>query len=73
LGDTIKAMYITVEGMESAGISTVQEELNIEDVMRRNQQNNGRNMGGTQGGGNAGRPSSTAGGGTVGGSMRIGG
>jgi deoxyadenosine/deoxycytidine kinase len=34
LGDTIKAMYITVEGMTNAGITTVAEKLSIEDMQQ---------------------------------------
>jgi thymidylate kinase len=37
LGDRIKAMYMTLEGMEGAGISTVGEEVeSLEDLMRQN-------------------------------------
>jgi hypothetical protein len=46
LGDTIKAMYISMEGMNSAGISTVQESIDFGDL----QQNNMRGMNGQYGG-----------------------
>jgi hypothetical protein len=37
-------MYITVEGMTTAGISTTPTEIDMEDLMRSNQQNSARNM-----------------------------
>jgi hypothetical protein len=40
-------MYISIEGMNNAGISTVQESVSLEDL----QQNNMRNMNRQYGGG----------------------
>ncbi|MDR2541456.1 MAG: hypothetical protein LBD11_07010 [Candidatus Peribacteria bacterium] len=34
LGDTIRPMYITIEGMSNAGISTVAEKLDIEEMQQ---------------------------------------
>jgi hypothetical protein len=51
-------MYITVEGMENAGITTVEKKIDVQEMMRQDQQNSMRSMerqyGGNGGGGNAG-------------------
>ncbi|MDR2415230.1 MAG: hypothetical protein LBD75_01060 [Candidatus Peribacteria bacterium] len=60
LGDKIKAMYITLEGITSAGISTVAEEVNLEKMMERNQQNTVRSME-RQAGGTTSRPTGAGG------------
>jgi hypothetical protein len=69
LDDRIKAMYMTMEGLTNAGISTVQEKLDLEDLRNRGQQNTTRNMGNQGGGASA----SAGGGNRGGGAIRIGG
>jgi hypothetical protein len=46
LGDTIKSMYITTEGMNSVGISTVQESIDFGDIQQNQMGNMNRQYGG---------------------------
>ena len=63
MGDTIRAMYITLEGMNNAGISTQQQTLELEDLQQNNMRNMSRQYGG--GGPGGGNTSSRGGGGTT--------
>ena len=46
IGDTIRAMYITIEGMNSAGISTMSEQFDINQIRDGNMRNMNSQFGG---------------------------
>jgi len=49
MGDTIRSMYMSLEGMTSAGLTVESQEINISQIQQSNMGNMQRQYGGANG------------------------